>query len=158
MVGAFGKQRRTLEVDADELAGSGVDPSLGAGVGSFCDPLFGIKGGAEFYVKPNFVIAPSIGVAFNLDEGGRTSLFTEVEFNRLFANGGFIGAGVGLWDFNHSDNVTGDLLVHFGVPITKYADNKARLLFVVEGRMFFDEFDDVSNNYQGWAGLRYVFR
>jgi hypothetical protein len=24
--------------------------------------------------------------------------------------------------------------------------------------LFFDQFDDVANNYQGWAGLRVVFR
>jgi hypothetical protein len=32
------------------------------------------------------------------------------------------------------------------------------MLFTVEGRLFFDEFDNIDNNYQFWAGLRYVFR
>ena len=34
----------------------------------------------------------------------------------------------------------------------------ARLLFVIEGRLFFDELDNIDNNYQFWGGLRYVFR
>jgi hypothetical protein len=125
--------------------------------GSYCDPLFGAKGGVEFRVAPKFVIAPALGVAINLDEGDRTSLFAEVEANYLIG-AGFIGAGIGWWDFNHGDNDTGSLLVHGGVPLTKNANGDGKLFFVVEGRMFFDEFDSIDNNYQAWAGLRYVFR
>jgi hypothetical protein len=143
VLGAFGKQRRTLEEDGT--------------FGSYCDPLFGAKGGVEFKVAPKFVIAPAVGVAFNLDEGSRTSGFAEVEFNGLVGSG-FIGAGVGIWDFNHGDNATGSLLVHGGVPLTKYSSGQSRLLLAVEGRLFFDNLDQVDNNYQAWAGLRYVFR
>ena len=92
MLGAFGKQRRTLEEDGQ--------------FGSYCDPLFGAKGGVEFKVAPKFVIAPAVGVAFNLDEGSRTSGFAEVEFNGLIG-AGFLGVGVGIWDFNHGDNQRG---------------------------------------------------
>jgi hypothetical protein len=98
-----------------------------------------------------------VGVAINLDEGDRTSVFAEAEFNRVFSNG-FLGAGVGVWDFNHGDNVTPSLLIHGGVPVVRDADGQSRLLFVVEGRLFFDEIDNVENNYLGWAGVRYVFR
>jgi hypothetical protein len=144
ILGAFGKQRRALEGDA------------GVALGTFCDPLLGIKGGVEFNVKPNFVIAPAAGVAINLDESDRTSIFAEAEFNRLFDGGGFVGAGIGVWDLNHSDNVVPSLLIHGGAPITRYPDNRSRLLFVGEGRFFLG--DPIDDNYQFWAGVRYVFR
>jgi hypothetical protein len=143
-MGAFGKQRRTLEEDLV--------------IGSFCDPLLGVKGGVQFQISPHFMIAPAAGIALNLDEGGRTSLFAEAEFNYTFDNGGYVGPGIGIWDFNHGDNVTPYLLIGFGVPLTRYDDNRARLLFVGESRLFFDEFDEIDNNYQFWAGIRYVFR
>jgi hypothetical protein len=34
------------------------------------------------------------------------------------------------------------------------AFTRAKVFFVVESRLFFDEID---NNYQFWAGVRYVF-
>ncbi len=144
-MGAFGKQRRTLDLGD-------------AGVGSFCDPLVGFKAGVEFLVTPKFVLAPAVGVAVNLDERSRTSLFADLELNYLFGNGAYVGTGVGVWDFNHSANVAGNLLIHTGVPLIRYTDNSARLLVVFEGRLFFDQLDNIANNYQGWVGLRYRFR
>jgi hypothetical protein len=153
VLGAFGKQRRTLNVS---LEVNPLDNGLTT-TGTFCDPLLGIKGGVEFLVTPRFVIAPAIGVAINLDESDRTSYFTEGEFNYLFEGGGFVGAGIGLWDFTaDNDNSTGSLLVHFGVPIAATA--RTRYLFAFESRLFFDEMDDIENNYQVWAGVRIVFR
>ncbi len=145
ILGAFSKQRRTLE-DDDEV------------LGSFCDPLAGFKAGVQIQAAPHFMIAPAAGVAINLDEGSRTSLFGDLELNYTFDNGGYVGTGVGVWDFNHGDNVTANLLLHFGAPITHDADGRAKLLFAFESRLFFDHFDEPSSNYQFWAGLRYVFR
>jgi hypothetical protein len=145
IMGAFGKQRRTLEDDGEVL-------------GSFCDPLAGFKAGVQIQAAPHFMIAPAAGVAINLDEGSRTSLFGDLELNYTFDNGGYVGTGVGVWDFNHGDNVTADLLLHFGAPLTHDADGRAKLLFAFESRLFFDHFDEPSSNYQFWAGLRYVFR
>ncbi|MEQ1761271.1 MAG: hypothetical protein ABL986_23425, partial [Vicinamibacterales bacterium] len=143
IVGAFGKERRNLEIDNT--------------IGAFCDPLFGVKGGAEFAVTPKFVVAPAVGVSVNLDEGDRSSLFAEVELNRVIG-GGFVGAGIGVWDITHSDNIAPSLLVHVGAPLTRDSNGNGRLLFVVEGRMFLNDADDVANNYQAWAGVRYRFR
>jgi hypothetical protein len=145
ILGAFGKERRTLEED-------------GSVIGTFCDPMIGIKGGVQYQLSPHFMLAPAVGIGINLDEGDRTVLFAELEANYTFANGGYLGTGIGVWDFGHSDNVTPHLLVHLGVPVVRYADERARLLFAVESRLFFDNFDDIENNYQFWAGLRYVFR
>ena len=145
-MGAFGKQRRTADA-IDEL---------GDIEQSFCDPLIGIKGGLQFQVKPNLMFAPAVGVAFNLDESSRTSVFVDAELNYTYANGGFIGTGLGVWDA--FDDGTLNLLLHGGAPVAKYPDGRARLLFVIEARLFFDELDNIDNNYQFWGGLRYVFR
>ena len=123
-----------------------------------CAPLIGVKGGVQFEVKPNFVIAPAVGVAFNLDDGGNSSLFAEVEFNYVYSGGAYIGAGVGVWDFTHSDTVSPSLLVHFGVPLKPRPANPPTWYFIGEGRLFMDQFDDIANNYQFWGGVRYVFK
>ena len=150
-MGAFGKQRRTIDVDdLDDL-----DDLEGESLASFCDPLVGIKAGVEFWVTPNFVIAPAVGVAINLDESDRTGMFVDGELNYVFDGGAYIGTGLGVWDA--FDDGTLNLLLHGGVPITKYPDGRGRLLFVVEGRLFFDELDAIDNNYQFWGGLRYRF-
>jgi hypothetical protein len=149
VMGAVGKQRRTLDFE-DDLGVEGRD--------SFCDALIGLKGGVEFPMGEKWVFAPAIGVALNLDKGSRTSLFADAEFNYKLANGGYVGTGLGLWDFNHTDNTTLNLLFNLGLPLTKYSDGAARMLFTIEGRLFFDEFDNIDNNYQFWGGIRYVFR
>ena len=152
VMGAFGKQRRTLELDVDNDNDAGDDLEF---IDSYCDALLGLKGGVEFLLTPNVVLAPAVGVAFNLEESDRTSFFADLELNRVFNNGGYFGTGVGLWDFNHGDNVTFNLLLHGGFPLTRYPeDGRHRLLFVVEGRIFFDELDEIDNNYQFWGGLR----
>jgi hypothetical protein len=120
--------------------------------------MLGLKGGIEIPLAPKWVLAPAAGVAINFDESDRTAVFAEAEFNYKMANDGFIGAGLGVWDLFDGDDITPHLLLHFGVPVAKYADDKAKLLFVGEGRLFFDNFDDIDNNYQFWGGLRYVFR
>jgi hypothetical protein len=154
VMGGFGKERRVRETEV-------ANPTPLAALiedNGICAPLIGIKGGVMFDVKPNFVVAPAVGVAFNLDDGGNSSIFAEVELNYVYSGGAYIGTGVGVWDFNHSDNVAPSLLVHFGVPIAKPAEGPPTLYFIGEGRLFMDQFDDIANNYQFWGGIRCVFR
>ena len=101
-------------------------------------------------------MAPAIGVAYNTDESDRTSLFIDGELNYKFANGGYIGTGLGLWDITHSDSLTPNGLIHFGIPLWK--DTSKTLYFVTEGRVFFDRVSDIDSNYQFWGGLRFQFR
>jgi len=153
VMGAFGKERRVRETEV-----ANVTPlSTLVEENGICAPLIGVKGGVQFQVKPNFVIAPAVGVAFNLDDAGNTSLFADVEFNYVYSGGSYIGAGVGVWDFNHSDTVAPSLLVHFGIPISG-KNGPPTLYFIGEGRLFMNEFDDIANNYQFWGGIRYVFK
>jgi len=151
--GYFGKERRTRE------GGSLKDTE--ENLQSLCTPLFGFKGGVLF--RPNqarsFEVGPMVGVAINTKTGSYTSLFTEVELNGRFNNKRtYIGTGFGLWDLTHTDWVTPSLLVNFGQQLWEGGQTN-RLFFTVEGRLFFrTRGEGVANNYQGWAGIRYMFR
>ena len=147
VVGAFGKQRRSY------------DTGVGDAVASFCDPILGVKGGVAWRLAPHFILAPSVGLALNFDEGDRTALFTEIEADYVADNGALVGAGIGLTDLFDGDSRAGHLLAHFGVPVSKTRTSTGlpRTSFVTEGRIFFED-GGVDNNYQFWAGLRFNFR
>jgi len=141
--GFVGKQRRVL-----------VDEDTGLSLGARCDALVGVQGGYGFYVSDNVEIAPVFGVAINLEETEDTSLFAEVELNAHFGRG-FVGTGLGWWDFTHSDNDDISLLAQFGIDLAD--TDSGRISWVNQGRLFFDEFDDIENNYMIWTGLRFQF-
>jgi hypothetical protein len=150
VAGLFGKERRTREIDG-ATSGSTVLSSL-------CAPLFGVKVGAEYKASPNFKLAPAVGMAFNFEKGSYSSAFAEIEAN-IFATSGktFVGAGIGVWDFTHSNYVAPSVLVHAGQQIwSNAAQNK--LFFVGEGRLFLGGDNGLSNNYQFFGGLRFVIR
>ena len=140
----FGKERRTRTTNS-------VDSTL-------CSPLVGIKLGPEFKVSPKMKINPAAGVAFNLEKSNYTSLFAEVEFNVYSENQkNYFGFGAGVWDIAHTDWIAPTLSVQFGREM--WNDTKHdKLYFVGEGRLFLNKVSDISNNYQFWAGLRWVLR
>jgi hypothetical protein len=150
VAGYVGKQRR--QYDADDPAGLGT-----AFLPGFCDPLVGLKVGFEKTLGGQWVVAPAIGVAYNTDESERSSFFADAELNYKFTNGAYIGTGLGIWDFSHSDFVTPNALLHFGIPLWK-GTGQQTLYFVTEGRIMFDRVKDIDSNYQFWGGLRYLFR
>ena len=78
------------------------------------------------------------------------------EANRHMRNGRVLGPRLSLWDVTQRDTFTPALLRHLGVPLGTHP--KHPVYFLGEGRLFFDHIDDVSNNYQFWAGLRYIIR
>jgi hypothetical protein len=140
----FGKERRTRTTDS-------VDTTL-------CSPLAGIKLGGEFKVSPNVKINPGAGVAINFEKSSNTALFAEVELNVYTSNQKtYVGAGVGIWDVTHSDWVSPTVSVQFGQEMWNNAKH-SKLYFVGEGRAFLKKTSDMSNNYQFWAGLRWVVR
>jgi len=140
----FGKERRTRTTDS-------IDSTV-------CSPLLGIKAGAEIKVSPNVKINPAGGVAVNFEKTSNTALFAEVEFNVYSTNQkSYFGAGLGIWDFAHTDWISPTLSVQFGREM--WNDTKhSKVYFVGEGRMFINKMSDISNNYQFWAGLRWVLR
>jgi nucleoid-associated protein YgaU len=150
--GLFGKERRTREVESETSAGTMVNESL-------CAPLLGVKFGPEIKVSPNFKINPGMGLALNFEDGGYTSLFAEAEFNYYSTDlKNYFGASVGIWDFTHGDWVTPSIGVQFGSQVWTNA-KEDKMYLVAEGRMFTRTFDaGLENNYQFWAGIRYVIR
>lgn len=147
-----GKERRVREFDraTGELAD---DNSMETFLSGRCAPLVGATGGVAYpFSDGGAQVFGQGGVAINTRDGSNTSLFADVGLDKLFEGGGFFGAGVGVWDFTHSDTVDGSVFVHGGSNITE------KLQWNIEGRLFMSEFDDISNNYAVFAGIRYFWK
>jgi len=123
-----------------------------------CRTIVGVKAGvlprladnleAELAIGGKFVVADDddLGRPFGIDEGGNT-IFIDAALHALFDKG-FFGGGVSFWDLNDSDNRALALLLQLGF-------GPERVQFSVEGRVPFEDFDDIDNNYMVWAGLRF---
>jgi hypothetical protein len=147
--GDFGKERRVRE----------PDPAVvGIPLYGYCAPLFGVKFGADLALNEKWRLAPSGGIAFNLSDFGNTSLFAEAELNYWPSPKAFVGTGIGVWDFTHGDTVAPVWLFQGGTQVWEGGAKNNQMFFVISGRLFLDEMSDVSNNYQFWAGLRYIFK
>lgn len=118
--------------------------------GGRCAPLLGAKFGVLPEIGEHTEFEGAIGGKLNLRDSGNSSLFLDAAVNRLLSRG-FIGAGVSLWDLTQSDTRALATLVHGGIEL----DKRGRFLFEVEGRIPFDQFDDIDNNYQFWGGIRF---
>jgi hypothetical protein len=120
--------------------------------------LLSVKGGVALKMSERWVFSPAIGVAANLDEGARTSLFGDAEIDFVFRRGAYLGTGLTLWDITHSTIVTAGWLGTAGVPVWQNDARKHQLLLVGEWRQMFDPMSDPDVNYQAWAGLKYLFK
>jgi len=72
--------------------------------------------------------------------------------NKYVGGGAFIGTGLSFWDLTRSDTFTPAWLVHVAAPVTRNTSHRVYLM--LEGRLFFDHIDSVSNNSLVWAGVR----
>ena len=149
--GDFGKERRVRF--AEDSTKAPVDTS-----GGYCQPLVGFKFGVDLKAGESWRIAPGAGFAINTAHSGNSSLFAEVEFNKWFDRKGFFGFNVGVWDFTHGDMVAPTAGLQFGRQLWSAGAGGNELHFVGSGRLFLNKLDDISNNYQFWGGLRYIFR
>lgn len=140
----IGKERRVRPIDDTDLEFAQ------------CSPLLGLKVGAAKRFQNDWELGGAVGVAFNLVSGDdkvrEHALFADIEANRYLRNGAFLGTGLSLWDLTRSDTVTPAWLVHVGVPLAKGA--RMPVFLLVEGRLFFDQADDIRNNYLFWGGVR----
>jgi hypothetical protein len=156
----FGKERRERPISLKpgitpaEIAAAGTDGMFGQ-----CSPLLGLKVGMAKRFKNNWEFAGDVGVAINLSSGDeklkQTQMIADVEGNKYFDNDAFLGTGISFWDMTRSETFTPAWLIHFGIPLTKDAKNP--VYFVGEGRLFFDNIDNVSSNYNFWGGIRVHF-
>jgi hypothetical protein len=145
----FGKERRTREIEG---AGNQASRSL-------CAPLLGVKFGPEIKMSENFKINPAAGAVFNFEQAGYSTMFAEAEFN-YYTTGlkNYVGASAGIWDLFHSSALTPTFGVQFGSQVWTNA-KLDKLYLVAEGRLYTRMFGEgLSNNYQFWAGMRYVVR
>lgn len=155
-----GKDRRVRPVAGrNNLDGSRIAPNAGAGDFAQCSPLIGLKFGVAKRFKNDWELAGDLGVALSLVNDDKKvrehELFADIEANRYLSGGSFVGTGISFWDLTRSDTFTPAWMLHFGVPLGTHP--KHPLYFLGEGRLFFDHIDDVSNNYQFWAGVRVHF-
>ena len=124
-----------------------------------CSPLVGLKVGVSKTFQSNWEVAGAAGVAISLvhdDHKVREHEFLiDVEVDKHARGGSFVGTGLSLWDFTHSDTITPAWMLHAGVPLGTHPVHPVYLM--VESRLFMRQMDDVRNNYQVWGGLRVHF-
>jgi hypothetical protein len=153
IAGYFGKQQR--QYDDTDPADVG---RLLSTVPAFGDPLVGFKGGVNLRLSEHFTFAPAVGVAVNLNESERTSFFGDAEIQYIFQRGAYLGTGVSLWDFTHTDIFTPAWLGTAGLPLWRNDAAYRQLQLSLEWRQMFDRMSDPDVNYQFWGGLRFLFK
>ncbi len=123
-----------------------------------CSPLVGLKIGVAKTFDNYWEVAGAAGIALSLvhakDKVRQNEFFVDGEVNKYIGTS-FLGTGISLWDLNHSDTWTPAWMIHFGIPLGTHP--KHPVYFLGEGRLFFDNIDDISNNYQFWGGVRVRF-
>ncbi|HZR26280.1 MAG TPA: hypothetical protein VFA59_21975, partial [Vicinamibacterales bacterium] len=154
-----GKDRRVRPIaGTSTVDGSPVIANTGSADYAQCSPLVGLKFGVARRFTNDWELAGAVGVAVSLvndDKKVRESeLFADVEANKYVSGDAFVGVGISFWDLTRSDTFTPAGMVHFGIPL---GHSTHQAYFVGEGRLFFDHADDISNNYQFWAGVRVRF-
>jgi hypothetical protein len=155
---AYGKERRERPYSEkyDDPAALGLSPDATFGQ---CTPLLGLKVGYAKPLQNNWEVAGTVGVAIPVtsddDKVTKTQMLVEVEANKYMENGFMLGTGLSLWDITRGETFTPGWLVHFGVPLNK--GSKTPVYFLGEGRLFFDNIDNIDNNYMFWGGIRVHF-
>jgi hypothetical protein len=142
--GYFGKERLTHDDVADH------DELIPFAAFARCAPLAGFNVGVQPKIGDNAEFEAAVGVKFPFEDDAHTSIFADAAVNRLL-DGGFFGGGVSFWDIGRDSNGVG-LLLQGGFDLDK--DGKWQL--VGQTRVpFFNQFDDIENNYQFWGGIRF---
>jgi hypothetical protein len=142
--GYFGKERLTHDEAADH---DDLDPFAAF---SRCAPLAGLSIGFQPSIGDNAQFEAALGVKFPFDDDAHTTVFAEAALNRLLGKG-FFGAGVSFWDIGKDSSGVG-LLVQGGFDL----DQNGKWQLVGQTRVpFFNQFDNIENNYQFWGGVRF---
>ncbi|HXK11514.1 MAG TPA: hypothetical protein VMT70_17855 [Vicinamibacteria bacterium] len=138
-VGAYGGKERLVH---DSGPGS---------PGGRCAALLGLEVGIQPKIGENTELEAGFGVKINLRDSENTSIFGDVAINRV-VGAGFFGGGISAWDLTRDNGSRAvALLLQGGFDLSK--DGKWQLVGQV--RAPFNQFDDLSNNYQLWAGFRF---
>ena len=117
---------------------------------SRCSPDIGFELGFQPKIGEKAQFEAAVGVKFPTDHDAHTTAFVDAAVNRV-GDKGFFGGGVSFWDIGKDSSGVG-LLLQGGFDLDK--DGKWQL--VAQTRVpFFNQFDNIDNNYQFWAGLRF---
>jgi hypothetical protein len=149
--GYFGKERLTHD-DAGEVADALGTAAVAAGATEFsrCSPLAGLAIGIQPMISDKAQFEAALGVKFAFDDDSHTAVFGDAAVNRVLSKG-FFGGGISWWDIGKDTSSVG-LLLQGGFDLDK--DGKWQL--VGQTRVpFFNQFDNIDNNYQLWGGIRF---
>jgi hypothetical protein len=143
--GYFGKERLTHDDASDH-----DDRPVPFTEFSRCSPLAGFEVGIQPKISDNAEFEAALGIKFPFEDDAHTALFADAAVNRLLDRG-FFGGGVSWWDIGKDSTGVG-LLLQGGYDLTR--DGKWQL--VGQTRVpFFNQFDNIENNYQFWGGFRF---
>jgi hypothetical protein len=117
---------------------------------SRCSPEVGIAVGVQPKIGDNAELEAAIGLKVPFDDDAHTTVFGDLAINRVLSRG-FFGGGVSWWDIGKDSTGVG-LLVQGGVDL----DSNGKWQLVAQTRVpFFNQFDNIENNYQFWGGFRF---
>jgi hypothetical protein len=143
--GYFGKERLTHDEASDH-----PDRPTPFTEFSRCSPIAGFTFGIQPKIGENAEFEAAIGVKFPFDDDAHTTAFGDVAVNRVLDRG-FVGGGVSWWDIGKDSTGVG-LLLQGGFDLSP--DGKWQL--VGQTRVpFFNQFDNIENNYEFWGGIRF---
>ena len=144
VAGYFGKERLTHDDAADH------EDKTPFAEFSRCAPLAGLAIGFQPMIGEKAQFEAALGVKFPFDDDAHTTIFGDAAINRV-ADKGFFGGGISFWDIGKDSSGVG-LLLQGGFDLDK--DGKWQL--VGQTRVpFFNQFDNIENNYQFWGGIRF---
>jgi len=143
--GAYGGKERLTHEDASEHPNAVVPFSR-------CSPLIGFELGVQPMISEHGQVELGVGLKIHTADDAHTAVYIDGAINRILAHG-FFGAGLTWWDIGKGSDSGGvGLLYQGGVDLTK--DGKWQL--AAQGRLPFFSHTEVSNNYQVWAGFRFL--
>jgi hypothetical protein len=143
--GYFGKERLTHDDAADHS-----DRPVPFTEFSRCSPDLGFNIGIQPKIGENAEFEAAVGIKFPFDSDAHTTAFADVAVNRVLTRG-FFGGGISWFDIGKDSSGVG-LLLQGGYDLTP--DGKWQL--VGQTRVpFFNQFDNIDNNYQFWGGIRF---
>ena len=165
--GYFGKERLTHDDVADHedratastastaaTAAKGPSASSAASAAftefARCSPLGGLTIGILPMIGESAQLDLALGFKGAFDDDAHNTMFGDAAINKVLKNG-FFGGGVSFWDIGKDSSGVG-LLLQGGFDLDK--DGKWQL--VGQTRVpFFNQFDNIENNYQLWGGIRF---
>lgn len=131
-----------------------VAPFIGVIERNFPDPLLAGAGvGVLYPLNPGWDLLVQFGAGYD-EEHSHTATFADIGALKKIGNG-YFGGGVGVWDIASDDLRDGTIWLEGGLNVAKWTS--ASMQWFVNGRVFWDELDNIDDNYALSTGLRILF-